>query len=57
MAELGFDGGEREVESTALDNSACTCDPRFFPSALDAACPEHGLKAFLAERLGEDEPS
>jgi hypothetical protein len=32
----------------------CSCDPRFFPAAMDADCPTHGLAVFLRERLEAD---
>lgn len=31
----------------------CTCDPRFFPDAIDFECSEHGLRAFYIKKLNE----
>lgn len=33
----------------------CTCEPRFYPDALDAACPVHGIPSFLRDKFARSE--
>ncbi len=43
-----------ETEAACVEiPDGCTCDPEFFPTALDVECPVHGLLASLIARGAE----
>ena len=47
--------GRQQIDAaTPPRGPDCTCEPVFFPVACDVECPEHGLAAFLRERLQVD---
>lgn len=41
--------GEADLDRLWADD-ACTCDPVFFPDALDADCPVHGLAVLVRRK-------
>lgn len=45
----------RRMLHRELFSDDCTCAARFFPDAMDAACPLHGLDALLREQLDHRE--
>lgn len=50
--DVVFPAAELQLQQAPV---GCTCAPEFFPTALDADCPHHGLRALLEGRFNVDE--